>query len=74
MMIIRLKLTIVLNELFDVKIVSYLTDYHLARNNMKYEEKETECWKQMRAPTKVSLYQLLGTSSKTSKIVLFLRE
>jgi hypothetical protein len=28
----------------------------------------------MRAPTKVSLYQLLGTNSKTAKIVLFLCE
>ena len=35
-----------IKQVFDVKIVSYLTDYHLARNNMQNEEMETECWKQ----------------------------
>jgi hypothetical protein len=35
-----------IKQVFDVEIVSYLTDYHLARNNMQNEEMETECLKQ----------------------------
>jgi hypothetical protein len=32
-----------IKQVFDVEIVSYLTDYHLARSNMQNEEMEAKC-------------------------------